>query len=256
MKGVILNVNPGAAVIDLTHQIQAQNIDQAAFILNISRSYFPIDSIHLVVVDPGVGTSRQALIVTSPDGWYLAPDNGVLTKVIGRYLTEPVSEARFVQLPPELKAYKLSNDRFWLHPVSRTFHGRDIFAPVAAHLSLGVSPEEFGPPVDAVRCLPSKEARVDGDVATGEVLYVDGFGNLITNIPADKLIASERTKIAVAGNRINGISPSYHSSDTSSPTRAPVALVGSHGYLEIAVPDGNAAQNLGVGVGESIEVVG
>ncbi|MEK7806988.1 MAG: SAM-dependent chlorinase/fluorinase, partial [Chloroflexota bacterium] len=132
MKGVVLSINPGAALIDLTHQVSPQNVRQAAFVLGYSAPFFPPGSVHVVVVDPKVGTPRRALLLVSPRARFVAPDNGVLSYVVRDYLDSPPQQVGRVRIPRGLTAYSLTNSDYWLHPVSHTFHGRDIFAPVAA----------------------------------------------------------------------------------------------------------------------------
>lgn len=139
MKGVILGINPAARLVDISHGIQAQNIPQAAFVLGTACPYFPDGTVHLVVVDPGVGTARRAVILKTPRAYFVAPDNGVLSYVVrdGEKADRAEKGPRHIKLPPGLEAVSITRPRFWRQPVSATFHGRDIFAPVAARLSLG-----------------------------------------------------------------------------------------------------------------------
>ena len=253
MKGVILGINPRATVIDLTHQIQPQNVNQGAFVLGTSHRFFPAGTIHAAVVDPGVGTSRQALLLVTPHSSFLAPDNGVLSYVMADYLEQPPAQAGRIGVPPELKAYGLSNSQYWLDPVSNTFHGRDIFAPVAAHLSLGVPPEALGEPVQQLAWLPAPQPTIEGDHIRGEVINVDHFGNLVTNIPDGALPASGKLNIEIKTRRIIGLSRTYHDPDRPSQGDL-VALVGSQGLLEIALPSGSAALVLQAQVGEPVQV--
>jgi hypothetical protein len=253
MKGVIWGINPRASVIDLTHQIQPQNVRQASFILGTSHSYFPKNSIHVVVVDPGVGTDRKAILVITPTAWLLAPDNGVLSYVLAAYLDGEPAANGAAPVPEQCSAYRLTNPDYWLHPVSNTFHGRDVFAPVAAHLSRGVLPREVGEPLtELVWRPPSRPAR-DGNRIMGEVIYADHFGNLITNLPQSLLAGSARVTVEIKGHRINSLSRTFH--DHPEPaSRGPLALLGSNGYLEIAIPDGSARDTLGVGAGETVHL--
>ena len=154
MKGVALIINPNLRLIDLTHQILPQNVAQGSFILGINHRFFPRDAIHVAVVDPGVGTDRRPVLLTTPCGTFAAPDNGLLSGVITGYLGPVPTAAGPVALPPELSAVHLTNPAYWRHPVSHTFHGRDIFTPVAAYLSLGVAPEDLGEPIDSLHYLP------------------------------------------------------------------------------------------------------
>jgi len=232
MKGVILSINPKATIVDLCHEIGPQNIRQAAFLLHISCPYFPGDAIHIVVVDPGVGTKRRLLLVISPLGRFLAPDNGVLSYILG--------EGRF-------EAFELSNPRYWLSPVSSTFHGRDILAPAAAHLSLGVSPGELGRMASGLVSFPIPRPEKAPGSLRGEVLHIDAFGNLITNIRKDDL-PEGALRVEIAGHSIEKLGRSYAAG------RGLLALVGSSGYLEIAVKNKSAARLLGVKVGEPVLV--
>ena len=253
MKGVVLGINPRARIIDLTHQIGPQNIAQAAFVLGTSYHFFSPNAIHIVVVDPGVGTARIALLLVTPHGRFLAPDNGVLSQVLRGYLSGPPEQAGKVEVPKCLTAYSLTNSRYWLHPVSQTFHGRDIFAPIAAHLSLGVFPEAFGEPVDRLCWLPSPQPIRRDNSIHGEVIAVDRFGNLVTNIPAAMLVEKPGIELNIGGRVIKGLSQTYHGNEQSAEGWL-VALVGSHGFLEVAVLNRSAALSLGVDVGEPMAV--
>lgn len=253
MKGVMLGINPAATIIDLTHQIRPQNLRQAAFVLGTSYRFFPLGAIHVVVVDPGVGTSRQALLLVTPLGRFLAPDNGVLSYVLGDHLKDPPDQAGKIVVPPDITAYALTNPSYWLHPVSQTFHGRDIFGPVAAHLSLGVPPEEMGEQARGLAWLPAPRPVVHGSGIRGEVINVDRFGNLVTNIPESALSDSGNTEIGIKGRLIKELSRTYHDGGLSA-ARELIALVGSNGFLEIALPSGSAALTLDADVGETVSV--
>jgi S-adenosylmethionine hydrolase len=254
MKGVILNINPRAIIADLTHQVQPQNLRQAAFVLGSSFRFFPSNSIHVVVVDPGVGTERRAILLVTPDARFLAPDNGVLSQVLSKYLDEILNDSPgVVPVPRECAAYQLTNPQYWLHPVSNTFHGRDIFAPVAAHLSLGVRPDAVGQPVSELVWLPVPLPSYQPDGIHGEVIYADHFGNLITNIPGQQLAGAGKILVQIKGKHITRLSQTFHSGGTKADANL-LALIGSHGYLEIAVRDGSAALALGAGPGEPVSV--
>ncbi len=262
MKGVILSINPQASILDLSHQVQPQNLQHTAFLLSTSHHYFPPAAIHVVVVDPGVGTQRRILLLVTPTARFLAPDNGVLSRVLLGHLPNPPHQAgrvpALVSVPDDCSVYALSNPEYWLEPVSNTFHGRDIFAPVAAHLSLGVGPAELGERVDQVAWLPSPEPVHEGEVIRGQVIYQDHFGNLITNIPQRLLAQANQVTVTIKGESIRGLSRSFHddpgSSGKSLAEKSLLALIGSHGYLEVAVQDGNAAQVLSAQVGELVTV--
>ena len=217
------------------------------------------------MVDPGVGTSRRPIVLETPEAKFVAPDNGLLSEVVKGYLggaPQAGDGPDSIAIPPALRAYELANPHYRLHPVSNTFHGRDIFAPAAAHLSLGVGPEEMGPPVSNLVFRPLPEATLGGNETNGEVIYVDRFGNLITNISAsttDNLDReTSRITVEIGGRRIQGLSRTFHETTGESSGRQDglplVALWGSNGYLEVAVRDGNASEALRVGVGEKVRV--
>ncbi|MDA0733054.1 MAG: SAM-dependent chlorinase/fluorinase [Chloroflexi bacterium] len=253
MKGVILSINPQATIIDLTHQIQPQNIRQAAFMLGTSHNFFPKDSIHMVVVDPGVGTERKAVLLITPTAKFLAPDNGVLSYILSEHLDSLPEVAGVLPVPPQCSAYQLTNPDYWLHPVSNTFHGRDVFAPAAAHLSLDVDPNMMGEPLlNLVWRPPSKPVQANNRI-TGEVIYADHFGNLITNIPQSMLGGAAKVVVEIKGHRIGGLSRTFHGNPGRSSVE-PLALLGSNGYLEIAMPDASAQGILKVGSGEPVSV--
>ena len=255
MKGVILGINPDVEIVDLTHGIQPQNVLQGSFLLHHSRRYFTKDAIHVAVVDPGVGTNRRAVLLETPRGRFLAPDNGLLSHVLLHGLGQPSTKGGLVELPVDWRAFHLTNPAYWLQPISHTFHGRDLFAPVAAHLSKGVPPSELGDEVATLHCLPMSTPHWRGDVLRGRVVHVDRFGNLVTDIPAT-LLKSDATlsdprrgvpcgrpsrpdlQIEAGGATIEGISDSYAEADGL------LAIVGSFDTLEIALKNGNAASQL------------
>jgi S-adenosyl-L-methionine hydrolase (adenosine-forming) len=240
MKGVILNLNPNAMLVDITHDIAPQNIEQGAFLFANSARYFPANTIHVVVVDPGVGSARRAIAIQAGETFFVAPDNGVLTFALGDWSSI-------------IRVVHLNRPEFFLTPVSQTFHGRDVFAPVAAHLSLGVPLEALGDPIsDWVRLSPAGMARRAGDEIVGRVIHVDHFGNVITNIGEDLLVGIDRTQVRVTirGSRLRGISATY-----AAVARGELlALISSSGTLEIAVREGNAAQALKSVVGDEVFV--
>ena len=253
MKGVILTINPAALIVDLTHQVQPQNLAQAAFVLKTGYALFPPGSIHVAVVDPGVGTARKAVLLTCPSGAFVAPDNGILSGVLGRYVPAQPAGMDTVPVPAQCAAYELVNPHYQLQPVSNTFHGRDIFAPAAAHLSLGVPPSGFGPPVSELVWLPTPEPVQTGGRITGQVIYADHFGNLVTNIPQELLPDASWISVAFKSHRMDGLHRTFHD-NPEHPPGTPLALIGSNGYLEIAVPNGSAAALLNAGPGEPIVI--
>jgi S-adenosylmethionine hydrolase len=259
VKGAILNINPDASIVDVTHSVRPQDILQAAFVLNAAYRYFPKQTVHVAIVDPGVGSERRGIILKTPSAIFVAPDNGILSYVIddvfpnvvaqsiGESLaTQPTTEVVFKK---GLEAAAITDPRFWRHPVSPTFHARDIFAPVAAGLSLGISPYEFGEKINSLHVLPMPKPFLDaaGNLI-GQVLHIDRFGNLITNIRGNNLPGKD-VVIEAAGQRIQGISDYYAQKE------GVMAVVGSSGYLEISLRDGSACDFLGVAAGDQIRVI-
>lgn len=240
MKGVILSLNPTARILDLSHRIPPQDVRHAAFFLQAALPYFPAGVIHVVVVDPGVGTERALLYVEVNGQRLLAPDNGCWTGL-----------ARTASRPPAV--FRLTEPRYWRTPVSATFHGRDILAPVAAHLSLGVAPAALGVPVAQWVRLEGRPPVLQPDSAAGEVIFVDEFGNLITNIPGDALAAWAARRVHVwVGDRGEVVRPVQTYAEAEPGTV--VALVSSTGTLEVAVTRGNAAVHWQARAGSPVSV--
>ena len=245
MKGVILGINPNARIVDLTHAIAPQAIQEAAFSIHGAYPYFPKGSIHVIVVDPGVGTERRAVICESGGTFFVCPDNGVLSHV----LREDAGEA---------VAVDIQNRAYCLPEISHTFHGRDIFAPVAAHLSLGVPPAEFGPPARTLHQLPMLSPKRSANGLTGEIIAVDRFGNAITNISERDLgtLKNRSTRetgayaVSVKGFRLDRLNRTYAESAHGDV----LALIGSTGWLEIAINGGDAAATLALSKGERVVV--
>ena len=193
MKGVILGIRPDAVIVDISHDVPPHDVPHAAFVVGATCRYFPPDSVHVAVVDPGVGTARLPIVLTTPHGVYVAPDNGVLTYPLTSCMASdpPGTISRegsaflapsHVTVPKDCASYALDRREYWRETVSNTFHGRDIFAPVAAHLSSGTPPEELGTPVGRLLCLDGLRPIQDGNVTRGHIISVDRFGNLISNI--------------------------------------------------------------------------
>ena len=245
MKGAILSVAPRVRIVDITHSIPPQDVRTAGWLLNESTDAFPAGTIHLAVVDPGVGSDRTILGVRTQADFFIAPNNGLLTHCLERY--------------PPTEVVQITDDEYWRADVSSTFHGRDIMGPVAGHLSLGVELEAFGPAFQEVHWLPLESSKVT-DELTGEVQYVDSFGNLITNISiqdlgelADRLGRAcqiQDWNAAVAGNAVGQLSHCY----ADIPTGQLAALIGSSGWLEFAVSGGSAAGDLSLGSGAPVRV--
>ncbi len=256
MKGVIRRICPDAALVDITHHIEPQNVRQAAFALMASHSYFPPGTVFLVVVDPGVGTTRRPIAVRGGDNIFVGPDNGVLTYALAG--TTPLS------------IVELNNSAYHLPEVSDTFHGRDLFAPAAAYLAGGVKLEELGTAADSMFVLPTPALLVSGKTISGEVTQIDRFGNVITSIGylhwvnAGRLrlsprfgdqhtpvpLNAEESRVELNSTVQHGIRHTYG----DAPRGELLALVGSSGFLELAVNQGSAAARLGVEIGDRVEL--
>jgi S-adenosylmethionine hydrolase len=238
MKGVILTINPKTTIVDITHEIEKFNIGMAAFTLASAASYFPKGTVHLAVVDPGVGTERHAVIIHTKSGFFVGPDNGVLMLA---------AQSQGIK-----HTYELSNTNLMLPKTSKTFHGRDIFAPTAAYLDKGTKPDEFGPEIDNP-VLPSFPAvDLTNNILTGEVLYIDGFGNIITNIQEKNILNSQILNV-----KLSDISLKLKFGETYADVEPnePIVLIGSNGFAEIAINQGNAAGKFNIKVGDKIIVV-
>jgi S-adenosylmethionine hydrolase len=252
IKGVVLSINPEAKLVDICHAIKSQNIPQAAFLLSTTYQFFPQKTIHLVVVDPGVGTKRRAIILRTPLADFVAPDNGVLSYVVQESSRKSkVDNAEFGQLKlePGLEVVAITKSQFWRTPVSPTFHGRDIFAPVAALLSLGFPPINFGEVMTSLNVLPLPKLyqRPDGSLV-GSVLHIDNFGNLITNIKSSELPQTEKLTVEIGNQCIQGLSHTYAEG------KGLLALIGSSGYLEVSLKGGSASAFLDARVGSEVRL--
>jgi hypothetical protein len=225
MKGVILSINPKAIIVDISHEIAAQDVEAGAFVLNCSYRYFPGGTIHVAVVDPGVGSKRKILAVQSNDYFFIAPDNQILKYIF--HSTET------------LTVVEVLNKQFFLNQISQTFHGRDIFAPIAAHLSTGVGIEQLGHNIKNYDRGKIDQPIILSSGITGKIIYSDKFGNLISNIPGE-LINKPISRLRIGSIIINLVSNSYSDVDSNQP----LAIIGSSGYLEIAIRNGNAKQQL------------
>jgi S-adenosylmethionine hydrolase len=246
MKGVILARSPGITIVDLCHCIDRQNIPQAAMLIKSAFYYYPPGTIHVVVVDPGVGSDRRLLLVSAAKHLFLAPDNGVLTPLIGHAEFEA--------------AYHITCSKYYITPVSSTFHGRDILAPVAAELAKGLPMAEVGPLLQREELVTIHIARPASNKGeqkiTGEVVAIDHFGNLLTNIDEKNIYGLAGTasladvKVQVRNISINGIQNAYAQEDPGNL----LAIIGSRGFLEIAVNKGSAAVNLDAEIGDTVVV--
>ena len=239
MKGVILTINPNACLVDVTHEVEKFNVRAAAFVLACAAPFFPEGTVHLAVVDPGVGTQRRAIVIQAKKGFFVGPDNGIL-----------VLAARTQGIQ---HVYQLTNPKFMLPKVSSTFQGRDIFAPAVAYLSKGVLPENFGPEIkDSVMPEFSVVKRKDVSLL-GEILHIDDFGNIITNIPG-KEIGEDSVKTVTVEMPHATVKMRFGAAYGQAKPQEPIALVGSHGFVEIGLNLGNAAEKFRAATGDKVAI--
>jgi len=246
MKGVILSVNPNARIVDITHEIPPQDIEAAAFTLLAAWSSFPSGAIHVAVVDPGVGSARRAILIELADQFFVGPDNGTFSHVF------ETGEAR----GEKPKLFQLTNEKYWRQPLSATFHGRDVFAPVAAALSLGVKPAQLGKPIpDIVRLQPLRPTRSRDGGLNGRIINIDRFGNCVTNITERDLTAkmiAAGMALCVKGKTVKSFR-NHFAEDTAGKEKL-FAIWGSAGFLEIAATNASAAKLLKAQRGDSVIV--
>ena len=239
MKGVVATICPGAPMIDITHNVPAYQVMDGAFAIEQAWRFFPVGTVHVVVIDPGVGSSRRPILLEAGGHRFVAPDNGVLSRVLAQ-VEEPV--VRLIQ-----------ESRYFLNQQSQTFHGRDIFAPVAAHLASGVAPEKIGPVIENyLRLTIERPVRTARRGWTGAVARIDSFGNVITNFPASDfpLVATELFEFSVGLQQVTTYARSYAETERGEL----FAIAGSSGFLEIACNQQSAAALLGVGQGAPVEL--
>ncbi len=239
MKGVILNINPRCIVIDITHQVNPHDIQEGAFILANAYSFFPKGTIHLSVVDPGVGGTRKSILLVSQNYFFVGPDNGLFTLIAQREKVRQV--------------VALTEKEYFLPKVSKTFHGRDLFAPVAAHLSLGIKPDAFGHKIDSIKELGFQKPVLKNGKLSGEILHIDTFGNLVSNIDEETLFRFTKKQPFVirAGRKtIRDLKKGYWEGKKGEL----IALLGSGGFLEVSVREGNAQKMLKVKRGDPIQI--
>jgi hypothetical protein len=233
MKAVILARNPYLNIVDISHEITPQNILEGLYILRNCYSYFPRGTIFVVVVDPGVGSQRKIICIKTKRYLFLAPDNGILSFISDEAIKE---------------IHEVSNKRYFMRSISNTFHGRDIFAPVAAYLSKGLKPSMLGRRLDSFKKIRIPSPKIEGKTITGSVILIDKFGNLITNV--NKKLLKGTKVIQIKNRKIKKISNTYAQSEPGSL----IALIGSSGTLEISMVNSNAAKALGVSTGDHIFV--
>ncbi len=239
MKGIILSIAPESTIVDLTHAVSPQDIVAGALAVESAVGYFPPGTIHVAVVDPGVGSERPSIAVETNSAIYVGPDNGLFTLALARQSVK--------------RMISVENPRYFLPEVSATFHGRDMFAPVAAHLSTGIRLEALGPSLDGICALELPGLVIQASRILSEVLSIDRFGNLVTGITLAHLSDwnAELARITVAGAEAGGIHTTYSEVEAGSP----LAYIGSGGRLEIGIRNGSAAQVFGAGRGTIIEVI-
>jgi len=240
MKAVILSISPDACIVDISHEIEEFNIRMGAFILASATPYFPQGTVHVAVVDPGVGTKRHPIIIQTERSFYVGPDNGLL---LLSALKEEVSHV-----------YHIKNPKYMRPKISTTFHGRDIFAPAAAYLSMGCAPSRFGPEIEDYFVPQFAKPYVKEGELIGEAMYVDGFGNVVTNISLKDLEKLETSMGDLLRVRIKRktfdmrFCPAYG----DVPVRTPLVIVGSHDFLEISINQGDASKGLNLKVGDTL----
>ncbi len=253
MKGVILGINPNAKIIDITHVIPPQDIHEAAFAISSAYRYFPAGTIHVIVVDPGVGSNREAIVCQTAHAFFVCPNNGVLSYVLQ-------------EIEGDMDAVILDTPAYHLPHVSNTFHGRDIFAPVAAHVSLGVMLEELGTRTQEIVRFPIPTVQRSENRLIGQIIKIDKFGNVITNISEEMLAAflfpslpdalaqqagqGNQFEIRVGNTCLKKLNSSYAESDAG----VPLAIIGSFGLLEIAINLGSAETGLGLKRGDAVVI--
>lgn len=253
MKGVILGINPQAKIVDITHAIEPQSILQSAFILHTAWRYFSKGTIHLCVIDPGVGGHRKATILKTHEAIFVTPDNGTLSYILHDLYSGKAAHgtghAVKRALPEGCEAVSITNQEYFRHPVSPTFHGRDIFAPIAAHLSLDLPIREFGEEIQALNAFAVPVPFIDATGHTiGQIIHIDRFGNLITNLKGQHIPAGGAA-VEIRNQRIDNTS-SYYAQG-----RGLMAVIGSSDYLELSVRDGSAAALLGARVGDAVKLL-
>jgi len=239
MKGVILSINPSAVIIDISHQIPPQDVIAGAFVLSQAVPFFPKSTIHLAVVDPGVGGKRRPVLIQTNRYFFVGPDNGIFSIAL--------------QNERIRRKIHLTNKDYFLSHISPTFHGRDIFSPVAAYLSLGIDPAVLGKKIKEIKDLGFKKPYLKGRKITGEIIHIDRFGNLITNIDEGLLkniFKNRRFEVEVCDNIIKRFVPAYSYAKKDEI----ISLIGSSGLLEIAIKEKNASTEMGVAKGERVEV--
>jgi len=238
MKAVILSISPSATIVDVTHEIEKFNIRMGAYILASASSYFPKGTIHVAVVDPGVGTKRRPILIQTKHDFYIGPDNGVLVLA---------AENKGIK-----HIFEISNRKLMLPKISKTFHGRDIFAPAAAHLANGTSPSEFGQEIHEIVTPEFAKIVRRKNMLVGEVLHTDSFGNIITNLGEKELeLTGIKGMVNIQLKNVR-LKLKLCKAYAEAKPEEPFAIIGSHNFLEISINQGNAAQNFKAKIGDKI----
>jgi S-adenosyl-L-methionine hydrolase (adenosine-forming) len=240
VKGSILKVNPLCQIVDITHLVSPQNIIEASFIIKTTYPFFPAGTIHLVIVDPGVGTGRKPIVLKEGKHIFVGPDNGVFSLILAG--------------STKIQSYQITCKEFFLKPLSHTFHGRDLFAPVAGHLSLGLDPKSLGPRLENLFEVEWPEPKVQAKRIVGRIIFADSFGNLITNISREQyggILEGRGILIQGKGWKIGRLCRTYGQGQIGQP----MALFGSSGFLEVAVHEGNAMKKLNLHPGDPIPIL-
>jgi len=237
VKGAIFSLNPRAEIVDISHEIPPQNIVAGAFCLFNSCSFFPKGTIHLAVVDPGVGSRRKALLVQTQKYFFVGPDNGIFSLALRREKLQ--------------KIIHLINSKYFLYQISPTFHGRDIFAPVAAYLSLGIDPDEFGPQIKEIQNLPLPAVKKTKTNIAGQIIHIDNFGNLVSNVTAEGFAEYKNMKVRIKKSVIPRLSRTFAEVRKGDL----VAYMGSSNFLEIGIREGNAHLGLKAKLGDRLELI-
>jgi len=240
MKAVILSISPNAKIVDITHKIEKFNIRMGAYTLAAACPYFPKGTIHVAVIDPGVGTKREAILIQTRNGYFIGPDNGVLALAAKGQGIEHI--------------YRIKNPKFMLPKISYTFHGRDIFAPAAAYLANGTLPSEFGPEIPEIVTPKFAKITKTKTMLTGEVIHIDGFGNIITNLREEDCEIMGMKKTADLKLKDTRLKLKLCKAYSEVKARQPLVIIGSHNFLEISINQGNAAEKFQTRVGDKVRL--
>ena len=240
MKAVILSISPKTKIVDITHEIEKFNIRMGAYTLAAACPYFPKGTIHVAVIDPGVGTKRKAILIQTRNSYFIGPDNGVLALAVkGRGIRH---------------IYRMENSKFTLPKISNTFHGRDVFAPAAAYLANGISPSEFGPEIPEIVMPKFVKITKTKTNLTGEIINIDGFGNIITNLREKDLGLMGTKKMVNLKLKNTRLKLRLCKAYSEVKAQQPLVIIGSHNFLEISINRGNAAENFKIRVGDKVRL--